>query len=60
MRVTAVLLTLAIAAGCAAPGAGDGGGRSGTVDEAKQTLLTARLVDVRSGGTFTLVDVSRL
>lgn len=56
MRIAAVFASLAIVVGCTAPGAGDGGGRSGTVDEAKQTLLAARLTDVRSGGTFTLQD----
>lgn len=56
MRVAAVFASLAIIVGCAGPGAGDAGARTGTVDEAKQTLLAARFTDVRGGGSFTLKD----
>lgn len=56
MRIAAVFASLAIIAGCAAPGAGAVEARTDTVDEAKQTLLAARLTDVRGGGSFTLKD----
>ncbi len=56
MRATAILLSLAIVSGCGAPGAGDAGGPTGTAALAKQTLLAARLVDVRDGRPFALRD----
>lgn len=56
MRTAAMLLSLVLAAGCGLPRSGDGRGATGTVDEAKQTLLSAKLADVRGGGSFTLKD----
>lgn len=49
-------LVVVLAIGCGTPRAGDGEGPTGTADEAKQTLLSARLTDVRGGGPFTLKD----
>ena len=51
-----MVLSLLLAAACGAPRSGDGEGATGTADEAKQTLLSARLADVRGGGSFTLKD----
>ena len=51
-----MLLSLVLAAACGAPRSGDGEGATGTAAEAKQTLLAARLVDVRDGRSFTLKD----
>lgn len=52
-----MLLSLVmLAAACGAPRSGDGERAIGTADEAKQTLLSARLTDVRGGGSFTLQD----
>lgn len=56
MRLAAVFLALALVVGCGAPGSGGGGGATATADEAKQTLLAARLADVRGGGSFRLKD----
>lgn len=50
-----MLLSLVIAFSCVAPGARDSGGPTGTA-ETRRTLLAARLVDVRDGGSFALKD----
>ncbi len=51
-----MVLSLVIAAGCGAPGTSGGVRATGTAAEAKQTLLAARLVDVRRGEPFALKD----
>lgn len=57
VRVAAALLSLAIAVSCGVPGAGIGGSPTPTgIAGTRQALLSARLVDVRDGGTFALRD----